>query len=103
MLNKKITRRIVVVTVVIGLVVLFKVLGLGQYFTLTYVKASQVKFAAVYADHRLMVIAAYMVIYILVTSLSLPGAAVMTLAGGALFGLLMGTIVVSFEIGRAHV
>ncbi|HZV45986.1 MAG TPA: TVP38/TMEM64 family protein, partial [Thermodesulfovibrionales bacterium] len=58
--------------------------------------ASQVKFAAVYADHRLMVIAAYMVIYILVTSLSLPGAAVMTLAGGALFGLLMGTIVVSF-------
>lgn len=96
MLNKKITRRIVVVTVVIGLVVLFKVLGLGQYFTLTYVKASQVKFAAVYADHRLMVIAAYMVIYILVTSLSLPGAAVMTLAGGALFGLLMGTIVVSF-------
>ncbi len=96
MLNKTITKRIVVVTVVVGLVVLFKVLGLGQYFTLTYVKASQEKFAAVYADHRLMVIIAYMVSYILVTSLSLPGAAVMTLAGGALFGLLTGTIVVSF-------
>lgn len=37
-----------------------------------------------------------MMIYILVTSLSLPGAAIMTLAGGALFGLLIGTIVVSF-------
>ena len=37
-----------------------------------------------------------MLIYILVTSLSLPGAAVMTLAGGALFGLLRGTIIVSF-------
>ena len=85
-----------VVAVLVGLAVIFKVLGLGQYFTLSYVKASQAKFAALYADHRLIVIAAYMVIYILVTSLSLPGAAVMTLAGGALFGLLAGTIVVSF-------
>jgi uncharacterized membrane protein YdjX (TVP38/TMEM64 family) len=37
-----------------------------------------------------------MAIYILVTSLSLPGAAIMTLAAGALFGLVVGTIVVSF-------
>lgn len=96
MLNTKIAKRIVVVTVVVGLALLFKVLGLGQYFTLSYIKASQAKFAALYADHLLMVIASYMVIYILVTSLSLPGAVIMTLAGGALFGLLIGTIVVSF-------
>lgn len=96
MVNKKITKRVVVVTVVVGLAILFKVLDLGQYFTLSYVKASQAKLAAIYADHRLMVIAAYMVIYILVTSLSLPGAAIMTLAGGALFGLLIGTVIVSF-------
>ena len=37
-----------------------------------------------------------MLIYIVVTALSLPGAAVMTLAGGALFGFVVGTIVVSF-------
>jgi uncharacterized membrane protein YdjX (TVP38/TMEM64 family) len=37
-----------------------------------------------------------MAVYILATSLSLPGAAVLTLAGGALFGLLVGTVVVSF-------
>ncbi len=85
-----------VITVVLGLAALFKLLGLGQYLTLSYVKTSQETFAAVYAKHRLMVIAGYMVIYILVTSLSLPGAAIMTLAGGALFGLLMGTVVVSF-------
>jgi uncharacterized membrane protein YdjX (TVP38/TMEM64 family) len=42
-----------------------------------------------------MVITTYTVVYILVTSLSLPGAAIMTLAGGALFGLLTGTVVVS--------
>jgi uncharacterized membrane protein YdjX (TVP38/TMEM64 family) len=96
MLNKKLVRRIAVVVVVIGLAILFEVLGLGRYLTLAYVKESQAKFAAVYADHKLMVIAAYMVIYILATSLSLPGAAIMTLAGGAFFGLLTGTIVVSF-------
>ncbi len=95
MVNKDIPKKIVVVTVLAGLAVTFKVLGLGHYFTLSYVKASQAKFAALYADHRLMVIAVYMAIYVLVTSLSLPGAAVMTLAGGALFGLLTGTIVVS--------
>jgi len=94
--NKHIAKRIVVLATVVGVIVVFKILGLGQYFTLSYVKASQEKFAALYVDHRLMVIAAYMMIYILVTSLSLPGAAVMTLAGGALFGLWIGTLVVSF-------
>jgi len=96
MLNKKITKKIVVVTALVGLAVIFKILGLGQYFTLSYIKTSQAKFTTLYADHQLMVIATYMVIYILVTSLSLPGAAIMTLAGGALFGLLIGTVVVSF-------
>ena len=95
-MNKKIAKKIVVITAVVGVIVAFKILGLGQYFTLSYVKASQEKFAALYVNHRLMVIAAYMMIYILVTSLSLPGAAVMTLAGGALFGLWIGTLVVSF-------
>ncbi len=96
MAKSKIAKRIIVLAVVVGVIVVFKVLDLGQYFTLSYMKASQEKFSSLYAEHRLMVIAAYMMIYILVTSLSLPGAAIMTLAGGALFGLLLGTVVVSF-------
>ena len=95
-MNKNVRKRIIVVILVVGMAILFKVLGLEQYFTLAYIKASQARSAVVYADHRLMVIAAYMAVYILVTSLSLPGAAIMTLAAGALFGLLIGTIVVSF-------
>ncbi len=95
-MNKQIIKRIAVVAAVIGIVAAFNVFNLGRYLTLSYIKASQAKFSALYADHRFMVIAAYMVIYILVTSLSLPGAAIMTLAGGALFGLLTGTVVVSF-------
>lgn len=89
-------RKTVIVAVIIGLVIVFEMLGLRHYFTLSYVRASQERFAALYAGHRFAVIAAYMVIYILVTSLSLPGAAIMTLAGGALFGLWTGTVVVSF-------
>jgi uncharacterized membrane protein YdjX (TVP38/TMEM64 family) len=95
-MDKKTLQRLLIVAAVIALVVLFKVLGLGQYLTLDYLKASQDKFALLYADHRLAVIAAYMAIYITVTALSLPGAAVMTLAGGAMFGFWVGVIVVSF-------
>jgi len=89
-------KKIIVAALVVGLAAIFKMFDLEQFFTLSYIKASQAKFADIYANHRLIVIAAFMTIYILVTSLSLPGAAIMTLAGGALFGLLIGTIVVSF-------
>ena len=41
-------------------------------------------------------IAAFFAVYVAVTALSLPGAAIMTLAGGALFGLVIGTLIVSF-------
>jgi uncharacterized membrane protein YdjX (TVP38/TMEM64 family) len=85
---------------VAGLIVIgifaFRYFELGQYLSLDYLKASHEKFHQLYQSHRFAVIAAYMGIYIVVTALSLPGAAVMTLAGGGLFGLVVGTAVVSF-------
>ena len=95
-MDKKLVQRLSIVAAIIVLIILFKVLGLGQYLTLDYLKASQDKFAQLYANHRLAVIAVYMTIYIIVTALSLPGAVVMTLAGGALFGFWIGIFVVSF-------
>ena len=68
---------------------------LGHYLSLDYVKASQAKFQAMYAQRPLPVIAVYMAVYVLVTALSLPGAVVLGLAAGALFGFVVGTIVVS--------
>lgn len=91
-----IVKKIAIIVVIIVLIAAFQFFHLGQYLTLSYIKSSQEKFVSLYAAHGALIIAAYMVIYILVTSLSLPGAAVLTLAGGALFGLLAGTIVVSF-------
>lgn len=95
-MDKKLLQRLLIVAAIVVAVILFKVLGLGQYLTLDYLKASQDKFSQLYGENRLTVIATYMAIYIAVTALSLPGAAVMTLAGGAMFGFWIGFIVVSF-------
>ncbi len=89
-------KKILIVSVILAMVASFWIFGLGRYLSLSYIKESQEQFTLLYREHRFSVIAAYMVIYVLVTSLSLPGAAVMTLAGGALFGLVTGTIAVSF-------
>lgn len=95
-MRKSIMKKAAVVIGVIGVFALFKIFHLDQYLTLSYIKASQVKFALLYAEHTVFVIATYMMIYILVTSLSLPGAAVLTIAGGALFGFWIGTFIISF-------
>jgi uncharacterized membrane protein YdjX (TVP38/TMEM64 family) len=95
-MDKKLIQRIAIVGAIIVLIVLFKVLGLGQFLTLDYLKSSQEKFAILYNNNQIAVISVYMLIYIAVTALSLPGAAVMTLAGGAMFGFWVGFIVVSF-------
>ncbi len=90
------SKKIIIIAVLTALIALFKISDLGQYLSLSYIKESQEEFQVLYSEHRLRVIAGYVIIYILVTSLSLPGAAVMTLAGGAMFGLVAGTILVSF-------
>jgi len=94
--NGKTINRIIIACLIIVGIVVFRYFDLGQYLTLDYIKASQEKFQALYQAHRLPVVAVYMAIYIAVTGLSLPGAAVLTLAGGGLFGLVVGTVIVSF-------
>ena len=79
-----------------ALVALFFALGLDQHLTLEALKQSRETLAAYYVQHPLTLIAAYFAAYVLITALSVPGAAVMTLAGGALFGVLAGSVVVSF-------
>ncbi len=95
-MSKKTIQRIAILLGVVALIVVFKILGLERYFSLSYLKTSQESFAALYSQHQVMVIGAYMLIYIVVTALSLPGAATLTLVGGALFGFVVGTVVVSF-------
>ncbi len=94
--NSKLINKVFILGVIVLGIVAFRYFDLGQYLTLGYIKASQEQFQTLYQSHRFLVVAAYMGIYIAVTALSLPGAAVLTLAGGALFGLVVGTAAVSF-------
>ncbi len=88
--------KIVVLLLIALAVALFFIFDLQRFLTLESIKAHQHDFEGFYQDHSTVTIAVYMVIYILVTAMSLPGATVMSLAGGALFGLVTGTIMVSF-------
>ena len=88
--------RIAVVVLVAVLVVAFFWLDLGRYLGLEYLKSRQADIDAFYRDNPVVVLTAYFAAYVAVTGLSLPGAAIMTLAGGAVFGLLWGTVLVSF-------
>jgi len=89
-------KKIAILIVIVGLVVAVKVFRLDQYLTLSYLKGSLDTLKALYENHSLMVIAGYFVIYVLTNSLSLPGASLLGLAGGALFGFWTATLVVSF-------
>jgi len=95
-MKKEHINKIIIVIVIISAIAAFKIFNLGDYLSLSYIKESQHNFQELYVNNSAAVIAGYMLIYIVVTALSLPGAAVMTLAGGAIFGFIIGLIVVSF-------
>jgi len=85
------------VLLAIGLAVAaFIALDLQRFVTLDEIKSRQAAVAAYRDAHPLPAAAAFAVLYVAMTGLSLPGAAVLSLAGGALFGLLWGTVLVSF-------
>jgi pyruvate/2-oxoglutarate dehydrogenase complex dihydrolipoamide dehydrogenase (E3) component/uncharacterized membrane protein YdjX (TVP38/TMEM64 family) len=90
------TRPLIVVALLVALAAAFFAFDLGNVLSLATLKARQAEFEALYAARPGLVIGAYALIYIVVFALALPVGAVMTLAGGALFGLGVGTVVVSF-------
>jgi pyruvate/2-oxoglutarate dehydrogenase complex dihydrolipoamide dehydrogenase (E3) component/uncharacterized membrane protein YdjX (TVP38/TMEM64 family) len=89
------SRKLIIAALLLAGIVAFFALDLGRYFSLAFIKDSQASFAALYAQRPAFVTLVYFAVYVAVTALSLPGAAIMTLAGGAIFGLLWGTLVVS--------
>ena len=89
-------KKILILIAIVGLIVAVKVLNLDQYLTLSYLKGSLDKLKTLYENHSVLVIAGYFIVYVLTTSLSLPGASPLGIAGGALFGFWTAIIVVSF-------
>lgn len=93
---KTMGKKILTVLTMAALVALFFLFDLQRYLSLDEIKTHQEVFQQVYASNRMLSLIGYFALYVLVTALSLPGAVIMTLAGGALFGFLPALIVVSF-------
>lgn len=89
-------KKVTLLTLIAALVIAFFWFDLDQLLTLDGLKAGLAQFEDWRLARPILVGGGFLLLYILVTALSLPGAAVMTLAAGALFGLLWGTFIVSF-------
>jgi len=89
-------RKILLAAVIAVAVGLFFAFDLGRYLSLDALKAQQAAIESFRAERPWLAAAIYFALYVAVTALSLPGAALMTLAGGAVFGLWWGTLIVSF-------
>ena len=88
--------KLIVLALIAAALVAFFAFDLGRFLSLDYFKGQQEAFAAFVADKPLQAAGIFFAIYVVVTALSFPGAAILTLVAGALFGLLWGTVIVSF-------
>jgi len=89
-------KRILITLAIVTFAVLLYHFGLADYLSFDALKTRQSELAGFYAENPLLVIGVFFAVYVVSTALSLPGAAILTLAGGALFGLVIGTVIVSF-------
>ena len=89
-------KKLLILAALAAVVAGYFIFDLGQYLTLDGIKRVVGQWEAFYADNPVKVLAGFFAAYVAVTAASLPGAAIMTLAAGALFGLVTGTILVSF-------
>jgi uncharacterized membrane protein YdjX (TVP38/TMEM64 family) len=88
--------KIALIVIIIALIFSFFIFDLGQYLSLAFLKARQSDIEYFYVNNPLKTALLFFIIYVFVTGLSLPAASILTLAGGAIFGVLLGTILVSF-------
>ena len=88
--------RLVVLLLVAAAIIAFFASGAHRYLSFERLKAEQAHLDAWYRAHPAATAAGFFALYVAVTGLSIPGAAVLTLVAGALFGVVRGTVLVSF-------
>lgn len=89
-------KKAILALVLLGAIVAYFVFDLGTILSLENFKASQMDIVTAKDANPLLYIIGFFILYVAVTGFSIPGAAIMSLIAGALFGVLMGTIIVSF-------
>jgi len=90
------TKKLMIVATLVIAMAAYFFLDLGRYLSLAYLQQQLDIIHSFYAENRLSSWLIFLVVYVVVTALSIPGAAVMTLAGGAIFGFTTGLVLVSF-------
>lgn len=90
------SRRLLLLLLVAAAVAAFFLSGAGDYLTLEALQAEQTRFQAWLAREPVTVIGGFFLLYVAMAALSLPGATLMTVLSGALFGLGGGLVIVSF-------
>ena len=88
--------KIILIIILAVLIAAFFLFDFGQYFNLEFIKAKQAEIDAFYEANPITTALSFFSIYVFLTGLSLPAAGIMTLIGGAIFGLVWGTVLVSF-------
>lgn len=89
-------QKIIICSVAAFAVAAYFYFGIGQLLSLDALKENHLRLGLYVSDHYLSSSLMFCITYVLTTALSLPGAAILTLAGGAIFGFLPGLIMVSF-------
>lgn len=89
-------RKLLLIGAVAVLIGAFFAFDLGRFFSLEYFKSQQAAIEAYQAAHPWWTAGIFFTVYAVSTALSFSGAAVLTLVAGTLFGVLWGTIIVSF-------
>lgn len=89
-------KKIILVSAIIALMVSFFAFDLHQYLDFAYIKSKQQAIADYYQANPLQSIVIFFVVYVLATSFSIPGASILSLLAGAIFGLLLGSVLVIF-------
>lgn len=77
-------------------VALFFMFDVQRFLSLEAMQHSLAALQQAYAEHRVLMVGGFFLCYVLMAAFSLPGAVVMGLAGGAVFGFWVATIAVSF-------
>jgi uncharacterized membrane protein YdjX (TVP38/TMEM64 family) len=86
------SKKLIILIVLVVAVALFFRFDLQRYLTLEALKANRRALLIYNTDHHFLAVFGFMAIYIIQTALSLPGAAILSLAAGAIFGTVMGTV-----------
>ncbi len=94
-MNKKI-KQILIFFVILGIFFTAKALGVSDYLNFETLKTQKEALLSYYTDHQILFLTVYFLVYVISVAVSIPGAVIFTLGAGAIFGVVLGTVLVSF-------